>query len=44
MVACAVCGVPILRVREAHWVGWVDTDGDQLSYAPVLHDHAPRRG
>jgi hypothetical protein len=39
---CVICTVPIWRVVEPHWVGWVDGDGDQLSYVPELHDHSPR--
>jgi hypothetical protein len=38
---CAICGVPIHKVVEDHWTGWQDDDDDQLSYAPVLHDHTP---
>lgn len=38
---CAVCGVPIHRVTEAHWSGWCDDDDDTLSYVPTLHDHTP---
>jgi len=38
---CKVCGVLIVREIEAHWTGWLDADGDQLSYVPTLHDHLP---
>ncbi len=38
---CKHCGVPIIRVVEPHWTGWIDEDGDPLCYVPTLHDHEP---
>ena len=38
---CAVCKETIVRAVERHWKGWLDGDGDQLSYVPTLHDHTP---
>jgi len=36
---CSVCATRVHPVAEEHWTGWVDETGDQLSYAPYLHDH-----
>ena len=36
---CAECDVYITWTIEPHWQGWLDDDGDMLSYAPTLHNH-----
>lgn len=38
---CGICGASITEEIEASISYWVDDDGDSLSYAPSLHDHAP---
>ncbi len=38
---CAICGATIVAEIEADWSGWIDMEGDQLSYVPNLHDHTP---
>jgi hypothetical protein len=39
---CETCGVTVTFVVEQHWAGWLDDEGDQLSYVPTLHDHSVR--
>ena len=38
---CSICGVPITKLVEPHWTGYVDEYECQLSYVPTLHDHTP---